>query len=217
MRYAAFNWYARGSRLARLASGTLPLVCLALLTGSAAAQRSEYEADVRRLAPAVDLRPGQTIADIGAGGGELAFALAREVGTAGRVYATEIDEDRLKRLRERAAGDALANVTVVDGHATRTNLPAASCDVIVVRNVYHHFESPEAMNRSLFESLKPGGRLAIIDFRPRGPTAEPSARDGGNHGVDPDTVVRELTAAGFERVSLDGTGGRTFMAVFRRP
>jgi ubiquinone/menaquinone biosynthesis C-methylase UbiE len=163
---------------------------------------------MKRLVPAVDLRAGQTVADIGAGGGELTFALAKEVGATGRVYATEIDESRLERLRRRAADDGHANVTVLEAHATRTNLPPACCDVVVIRNVYHHFEDTKAMNRSVFESVKPGGRLAIIDFEPR---------RGGDHGVESDTVTNELAAAGFEQVMADTDNPRSFMVVVRRP
>jgi predicted methyltransferase len=89
----------------------------------------------------------------------------------------------------------------------------------VVRFVYHHFDDPATMNKSILGSLKPGGRLAIIDFAPRrGKTASAEHRDDSNtHGVDADTVVNEVTAAGFERVQVDKTDERGFMAVFRRP
>jgi ubiquinone/menaquinone biosynthesis C-methylase UbiE len=181
----------------------------------------DFGEDMKRLVPALELRAGQTVADIGAGGGELSVALAKAVGPDGAVYATEIDRSRMDRIRRRAADAGLANVTVVEAHATRTNLPDGCCDAIVIRNVYHHFDDPEAMNRSLLATLKPGGRLAIIDFSPgRGaPTASsPARRDAdSSHGVDLDAVVRELTAAGFERVAVERADDRSYLAVFQRP
>jgi predicted methyltransferase len=179
----------------------------------------EFDADMARLVPALGIHAGSTVADIGAGGGELTFALAKEVGPTGRVYATEIDTDRLARLRRAAEERGLAQVSAIEAHASRTNLPPECCDAIVVRFVYHHFDDPAAMNKSLLASLTPGGRLAIIDFAPNRsrPTAAPEHRDdNGSHGVDADTVVQELTTAGFERVQVDTSDSRGFMAVFRR-
>ena len=111
-------------------------------------------------------------------------------------------------------------MTVVDAHATRTNLQDRCCDVLVMRLVYHHIKNPSLMNQSLYHSLKPGGRLAIIDFPPDGEeSADPSRRaDAGHHGVTSRTVTRELRQAGFELVSVDeGSGSRRYMVVMRRP
>ena len=180
----------------------------------------EFDADMERLVPALGIHPGSTVADIGAGGGELTFALAKEVGSAGRVYGTEIDTGRLASLKRNAQERGLTQVTGIEAGAVSTNLPEACCDAIVVRFVYHHFDDPVAMNKSILTSLKPGGRLAIIDFAPgrNRKTADPVHRDeGSSHGVDVDTVVRELTAAGFERVEVNTKDARGFMAVFRKP
>jgi predicted methyltransferase len=91
-----------------------------------------------------------------------------------------------------------------------------------MRNVYHHFSNPAAINASLFASLKPGGRLAVIDFPPgngrEGATPADRARDG-THGVTPDTTVKELQAAGFERISAEEPAGgqEGFLVVMRKP
>jgi ubiquinone/menaquinone biosynthesis C-methylase UbiE len=179
----------------------------------------DFGEDMKRLVPILELREGQTVADIGAGSGELTVRLAKQVGPEGRVYATEMP-DRMQRLKRRATEEGHKNVTVLEAHATRTNLPAACCDAVVIRNVYHHFDDPAAMNRSLFESVKPGGRLAIIDFSPnrsRPVAASPVDRDADNsHGVDAETVVKELTAAGFERDSVEQGDDRSFIAVFKK-
>ncbi len=195
-------------------------VATTLAHAACAAAQDEFAADAARLTTALDLTAGLSIADIGAGAGELAVALARVVGPTGRVYATELEAGRLRAIRRAADSARLKNVTVLEAHATRTNLPDRCCDALVLRNVYHHIENPVLMNRSLYQSLKPGGRLAIIDFPPdSAESANPAQRsDGAQHGVTPSTVVRELRQAGFESVAVDsGTRRRGFMVVMRRP
>jgi predicted methyltransferase len=88
-----------------------------------------------------------------------------------------------------------------------------------MRDVYHHFDDPAVMNASLLETLRPGGRLAILDFEPRdGEKRKAGARATGNqHGIARDVVVSELTAAGFSRVSVRSIAGRRFMVVAQRP
>jgi predicted methyltransferase len=203
----------------RLLRAALLLARLAAVTSPVAAQ-DEFSTDAARLTTALQLRPGQTVADIGAGRGQLTVALAREVGPSGRVYATELDEDRLRDLREAAESAGLANVTVLEAHATRTNLPAGCCDALVMRRVYHHIRDPRPMNASLLESLKPGGRLAILDFAPDGAESrEPGGRaTGDQHGVTSATVVRELREAGFELVAVEqDDGADRYLVVVRRP
>lgn len=196
--------------------------CVALVIAVSAQQpwNRDFDEDMTRLVPILDLRAGHTVADIGAGGGELTVRLAKQVGAEGRVYATEMSTDRMDRIRRRAEDDGLKNVTVLEAHATRTNLPDSCCDAIVIRNVYHHFDDPAAMNKSLLASLKPGGHLAIIDFSPnRGRPTAPSAADrdqDNSHGVDVETVVKEVTAAGFEGRSVERSNDRSFIAIFRK-
>jgi ubiquinone/menaquinone biosynthesis C-methylase UbiE len=188
-------------------------------TGTASAQ-DEFSSDAARLVTALKLGAGQTVADIGAGGGQLTIALAHEVGPSGQVYATELSEDRLRDIRQAVDSAGLTNVTVIEAHATRTNLPEQCCDALVLRRVYHHFGKPHLMNASMRQSLKPGGLLAVIDFDPdSAESADPADRATGNqHGVTSATVVRELGQAGFEVVTVqEGTGSDRFMVVARRP
>jgi ubiquinone/menaquinone biosynthesis C-methylase UbiE len=185
-----------------------------------AAAQDEFSVDAARLTKALDLTAGRSVADVGAGSGELTVALARVVGPAGRLYATELESDRLRSIRRAAESAGVKNVTVLEAHATRTNLPDRCCDALVLRHVYHHIKNPVLMNKSLYQSLKPGGRLAIIDFEPdSAESADPSRRsDGEQHGVTPATVVRELRQAGFELVVVEeGIRRAGFMVVMRRP
>jgi len=187
--------------------------------GLACAQ-GDFASDAVRLATALKLHDGQAVADIGAGGGELTVELARKVGPSGMVYATELEEDRLRDIREAAKSAGLKNVSVIEAHATRTNLPDGCCDALVLRKVYHHIADPTLMNASMHQSLKPGGLLAVLDFVPdSAESADPADRDTGDqHGVTAVTVVRELEQAGFERVVVEeGPQKGNFMVVVRRP
>jgi predicted methyltransferase len=99
--------------------------------------------------------------------------------------------------------------------------PAECCDGIFIRNVYHHFADqpdPPAKTTSLWRTLKPGGRLAVIDFKPVGSEAPtPAQRDGGDqHGVLPETVSRELVQAGFTLISSEDRPDRWFIVVVEK-
>lgn len=147
--------------------------------------------EMPRLRQALNLERAKTVADVGAGQGQLTLALAREVG---RVFSTEIDQERLRRLRVAVAAAGLDNVTVLEAKASETALPEGCCDAIVLRRVYHHVADPAGVNASLRRSLRPGGLLAVIDFPP------PFFLGRGGFGVAPDDVIAEVTAGGLELV-----------------
>ena len=172
--------------------------------------------EMPRLRQVLTLEPGRAVADVGAGKGELTFALAREVGPNGRVFSTEIDAGRLQALREALVAARLHNVTVVEGFSSETGLPPNCCDAIVLRRVYHHVTDPLAINASLLRSLRPGGVLAVIDFPP------PFFLSRGDFGVPAKAVIAEVTSRGFELLRLiDDWPGRgpleSYCAVFRKP
>ena len=200
----------------------LALALVWLMAGSAGllAQSAQEDAsDTARLIKALDIHAGSNVGEIGAGGGELTIALAREVGEAGRVFSNELNAERLAALGRSAEKAGVHNVTLVEGRELETNLPSGCCDAIFMRNVYHHFGDPPAMNASLLASLVPGGRLAVLDFAPDGPeSADPKGRgDQKHHGVTSQTVARELTAAGFTVLSTEDIRTHLFMVVARRP
>jgi ubiquinone/menaquinone biosynthesis C-methylase UbiE len=171
-----------------------------------------------RIFEAIGLREGLTVCEMGAGDGELTIAAAKLAGPAGRVYTSELGDERVKTLRARTASSGLQQITVVEGDAVKTNFPEAGCDALFMRNVYHHFADPAAMNRSIAASLKPGALVAVVDFTPPGKEAERAADRGkdGMHGVTPETVERELAAAGLERASSEAGAQRWFMVVMKR-
>lgn len=219
-----------GSRMNRVA--TMVVAALGLLvpctlvaqtaqTARAATARSERAADGARLIEALGIHAGSTVAEIGAGGGEMTLIMAREVGASGRIYSSELGDDRLRDLRKAVTDAGATNVTIVSGDPGQTDLPEQCCDALFMQNVYHHFANPPAMNASILRSLKPGARLAIMDFPPdSGESAPPAERGstGSKHGVTADTVKDELTAAGFEFISTDRRTARSsFLIVMRKP
>jgi len=199
---------------------TLQALLVTLLVPlSAGAQRSGSTIDTGKIFEAIDVREGSTVCEVGAGDGDLSIAAARIVGPKGRIYTSELGEERVNALQEKIEDSSLAQITVVAGDAARTNFPDAACDALFMRNVYHHFADPAAMNASIWKALAPGGRLAVVDFGPPKEEATDAAdRDeDGTHGVSAESVSREMKEAGFERVSDELGSGRWFMVVVSKP
>ncbi len=172
--------------------------------------------EMSRLRNELPLKAGAVVADVGAGKGELTFALAKEVGPTGRVFSTDIDPERVRRLREAVVAGRLGNVTVVEAKSSETGLPASCCDAILLRRVYHHVTDPAGTNASLLRALRPGGVLAVIDFPP------PFFLSRGDSGVPAKSVIDEVTGSGFQMLRLmDDWPGRgplgSYCVVFRKP
>jgi len=177
----------------------LPILSIALGLFAAAPASNE---EIARLGQVMGWKSGQTLADVGAGEGEIGIAAAAAVGDAGKVYLTELDEAKVKALKEEVAHLGLKNVTVIRAAEKQTNLSDSCCDGIILRRVYHHFTAPTEMDASLLRSLKPGGVLAVIDFPPRKWLSESAPVKGvpanrGGHGIPPKILIQELTSAGF--------------------
>jgi len=174
---------------------TLALVPLVVALG-------EYDREASRLSDLMNWRPGQIIAEIGAGEGQMSFFASARVGPSGHVYVTELDDKKLDYLKREVTQRKLQNVTVIKAGAISTNLPDGCCDVIFMRRVYHHFKDPEQTNVAILRDLKPGGLLAVIDFSPRPalPPVDGAPKSHGGHGVPKQVLIQELTAAGFEIV-----------------
>jgi ubiquinone/menaquinone biosynthesis C-methylase UbiE len=196
---------------------TALVAVLLLVSGGTAFTLSS---ETTRLVEALALEEGMHVADVGAGDGEWAERLAGAVGTSGHVYATEIDEDDVEEIADRAAGAGLDNVTALLGTDTDAQLPAGCCEAILLRMVYHHFTDPAPMRASLRRALRPGARIAVIDLEPRGDWRDlPGVPDRGGHGIRQEDLVAEMTSDGFEVVERhddwNGNGNR-YCVIFRR-
>jgi ubiquinone/menaquinone biosynthesis C-methylase UbiE len=164
-------------------------------------EREQAELEAPQIMDVLGIKPGMTIADIGSGGGAMTVVIGRLIGT-GKVFATDITERARRETREYAEREGLKNVTVLEGAAAATNLPASCCDAAFMRDVYHHVTDVDAFNKSLLATVKPGGSLAVIDFRPMPNSKVPAGvrENRGGHGIPPEIVIEELTAAGFKYV-----------------
>lgn len=194
------------------------VACLSLVLCVGAASTEE----ISRLRQVMGWKTGQTVADVGAGEGEIGFAVAAVVGEGGKVYLTELDRKKRKGLEKEVQKRGLKNTVVVQGAEKETNLPDACCDAIVLRRVYHHFTAPMEMDASLLRALKPGGELAVIDFPPRKGLSESEPVKGvpanrGGHGIPQKILLEEVTKAGFrvEKV-LDDWAEDSYCVILRK-
>jgi len=136
------------------------------------------------------LAPDSVVADIGSGTGYFSVRLAHFV-PKGRVYGVDIEKDMVKYLAERAKREGLANVTSVLGKPDNPRLPAP-VDLVLLVDVYHHIDDRDQYFRKLRRFLKPGGRVAVIDFNARSQSGPPKSQR-----IAPDRVKAELGAAGY--------------------
>ena len=125
--------------------------------------REVYSSRERVLA-ATQIKPGQTVADIGAGTGFYSRLFASTVGEQGWVYAVDIAPKFLEHINKQAEQDEVPNMTSVLGTSRSVRLPPNSVDVVFICDTYHHFEYPRSTLASICRALKPGGTLIVIDF-----------------------------------------------------
>ncbi len=135
--------------------------------GASWLERAERENEERpRLAVRLlDVRPGEAVADVGAGSGYYTELLARAVGPAGAVYATDIQPGMLELLERRIRQHKLTNVKTVLGAEDDPRLPAGALDLVLLVDVYHEFSRPQQMLRRIRAALKHGGRLVLLEYR----------------------------------------------------
>ena len=139
---------------------------------------------------ALGLKPDAVIADLGSGTGYFSVRLANMV-TKGRVYGVDVEPDMVKYLAERAKREKRDNVVAIQGTPDDPRLPEKA-DLVLLVDVYHHMEDRQRYFRNLRASLKPDGRVAVIDFRMDSPDGPPKAAR-----IAPQRVIDELTAAGY--------------------
>lgn len=141
-------------------------------------ERPEREEEERTdlLIDALKLRPGEAVADLGAGTGYMSERMARRVGEKGVVYAVDIQQEMLDRLGKKMRRRGIENIRPILGTATDPKLPAASVDTILMVDVYHELDHPFEMTQAMARALRPGGRIVLVEFR----------------GEDPNVPIKEL-------------------------
>lgn len=158
-------------------------------------------ADVMRIA---GIKAGMAVADIGTGGGYYVLRVAPVVGPQGRVFAQDISASALDRLRQRTQAARLTNVRFVQGSQANARLPDAAVDVALMIHMYHEIEQPYLLLDRLRRSLKPGGRVVVVDLD----------RPAQDHGMPKALLACEVKAVGYELVTMADIA-QGYVAVFR--
>jgi SAM-dependent methyltransferase len=162
----------------------------------------------RQLVRRLGIKPGMTVADIGAGSGYYVVRLAPIVGPNGRIIAQDVMPEYLRGLRNRVRDLGLENVTISLGEPHDPRLPAGSTDIAILVHMYHEIAQPYALLYNLVPALKPDARVGIVDAF--GPTSK--------HGTPPSLLRCELAAVGYREISFDRlTGSDAYLAIFAPP
>ena len=170
-----------------------------------------------RIIPMTGIRPHETVADIGSGTGLFSLPFSDMVGSKGWIYAVDISPRLVAHVAKEAERRNLKNVTAVLCHEDHVNLPPESVDVFFICDTYHHFEYPKSTMKSIFQALKPGGRLILIDFE----RIPGQSRDWilGHVRAGKDVFRAEIQDAGLifiEEVKIDGLKENYFLR-FQKP
>src|SRR5262245_51709930 len=163
------------------------------------------------LVKALGLRPGMAIADLGAGTGYMSRRLSAAVGPRGTVFAVDTEPSLVAHLRERAERERTANVVPVLASPDNPRLPVAGVDLLLVLDAYHHLDGRIRYFRDLAVALRPGGRVAVIDWHKRPLPVGPEL----DHKISRDQVVAEMTAAGWVLDSEPDVLPYQYVLIFR--
>ena len=188
--------------------GLFPPLNLGVLEGADREQWNKPE----QIMDALKIADGSIVAEIGAGGGWFTERLAHRVNQHGLVYAEDVQPEMIEAITRRVRRENLTNVRTVLGTTRDSRLPHG-LDAILINGAYHEMQNPVAVLKDAAQSLKPQGRIGIVDFSPGagGPGPEPEQR------VDQDTVIRGATAAGLQVISRETVPPFMFMVVLGKP
>ncbi len=153
----------------------------------------EQEENPEAALDALGIRPGMVVADVGAGTGYMSLRMAKRVGPAGRVYANDLQPEMLRRLQQNAAKAKIMNIELVLGEDADPKLPAGRMDLVLLVDVYHEFSKPRQMIDKIRESLKPDGRLVLLEYRKE----DPNVPIREEHKMTVAEVKAELEPQGF--------------------
>jgi ubiquinone/menaquinone biosynthesis C-methylase UbiE len=172
----------------------------------------DQEEEPDRAIDVLKLQKGSTVADIGAGSGYMTEKLAKKVGPMGKVYATDIQPGMLDLLNKRIAKRKLTNVTPVLGVQDDPRLPLEAIDLALMVDVYHELSQPQLMLRHIKASLKPGGRLALVEYRKE----DPSIPIKPEHKMSVAEAKLEVEAEGFKLTTTNEDLPRQHVLIFTK-
>ncbi|MGZ8900498.1 MAG: DUF6807 family protein [Limisphaerales bacterium] len=161
----------------------------------------------------LELKTGQSVADIGAGTGYISWRMAQKIGSEGKVYAVDIQQEMLDQLQKRMRERGVQNVEPVLGTIQHANLQPDSIDLAIMVDVYHEFSHPHEMMKSIVSALKPGGRVAFVEYRAEDPEI-PIKRV---HKMTEVQVKKEAEAAGLTWEKTVGNLPRQHLIIVRKP
>jgi ubiquinone/menaquinone biosynthesis C-methylase UbiE len=169
------------------------------------------------LASRLEITPGSVVVDLGTGTGAMLKDLSLAVGPKGQVIAEDIHQDFLDHARRHAQAEGLKNVDFVLGTEVDPKLPPGRASLVLVLDAYHHFDYPEKMLAAIARGLRPGGRLAIVEYHKRRGAMEVSPDFALTHvRASAEQVVREVEAAGFKLLwRRDHAPDRQYIAMFQ--
>jgi SAM-dependent methyltransferase len=172
----------------------------------------EQEENPEGALDALNLKAGMTVADVGAGTGYMSLKLAKRVGSTGKVYAEDVQPEMLQQVRANAAKAKASNVVAVQGSFTNPMLPKGQMDLVLLVDVYHEFSEPQKMLRGIRDSLKPDGRLVLLEYRKEDPTI-PIREE---HKMTVAEVRTELEAEGFHLAQVIETLPRQHILILTK-
>jgi len=178
---------------------------ISALFGQASQSRSEEErvAEMKsRVIGLLGLKSGDTAADVGCGDGFYTIPLARSLGPAGRVYAEDISDGQLAKLKQRLAEEGLRNVEIIKGAADDPKLPAAGVDGVLIVNAYHEMTAHEAILNRVIAALKPCGVLVVMDGMWNEHESRSREEQVKFHELAPALARPEVEKAGFEIIAV---------------
>jgi len=172
------------------------------------AAKPKYKAN--QIMETLALKPGQTIADIGSGGGYFTYRFAKAVGKHGRVYAVDTNQEFLEYINKQAEEQRLTNINTLLTTSDHLGLPTHSLDLIYMRNVTHHLPDRIEYFLGLKEVLKPNGKVVIIEYDGRGGSF--SFHNRHRHLIPKETLLEEMKQAGYSLLSsYDFLSEQSFM------